>query len=127
MRVRKLSPANPDDPSRGRDMTFGQGQANFYRDVPEAPAQCAETRLMMFLGEWYQDLRDGTPWVQKVLGKFTGATRDPVIRARILGTPGVQEITAYDSTLDRETRKFRVSPTIDTVYGPADLSFLSPL
>ena len=128
MRVRKMT---PDDltlpPEQRRDMVFGRGQADFYRDVPEAPTQLAETRLMLFLGEWYQDLRAGTPWNTKVLGKYTGAIRDPVIRTRILGTAGITGIAAYDSTLDRDTRQFKVAVTVDTAYGPADLSALSPL
>lgn len=128
MRIRKMT---PDDlslpPEQRRDMTFGQGQADFYRDVPEAPAQLAETRLMLFLGEWYQDLRAGTPWNTQVLGKYTGAIRDPVIRSRILGTTGITSITAYDSSLDRETRQFKVGVEVDTAYGPGDLTALSPL
>lgn len=127
MRVRKLSPYDPADPAGSRDMTFGRGQSNFYRDVPEAPAQCAETRLQMFLGEWYQDLSAGTPWNTQVLGKYTGALRDPTIRTRILGTTGVRAITAYDSSLDRETRHNAVSVELDTAYGPGSLLTPSPL
>jgi hypothetical protein len=113
MRVRKMD-ANG-------DMTFGGGQASFYRDQPEAPAQAALTRLYLFLGEWFLDTSDGTPWKTQVLGKYTGSTRDPVIRQRILGTPGVTGIAAYGSQLNRDTREFDVQATIDTLYGQTQL------
>lgn len=101
------------------DMVFGGGQAAFYRDVPEAVAQAAVTRLMLFEGEWFRDTRDGTRWRTEVLGKGTAATRDPMIRARVLGTTGVTGIASYSSTLNRDTRGFSVNLTIDTVYGKA--------
>lgn len=109
MRVRKVDATG--------DYTFGQGQANFWRDVPDAPAQVASSRLHLEQGEWFLDTTDGTPWRTKVLGRGTTGTRDPVIRSRILGTPGVKGITAYNSVLDRETRRFAVQVTIDTNYG----------
>ncbi len=111
MRYRKLD-ANG-------DMVFGGGQAAFWRDVPEAPAQAVLTRLRLQLGEWFLDTRDGTPWKTRVLGKYTANTRDPVIRARVLGSEGVIAIVAYGSQLDRETRRFAVQVTIDTRYGQA--------
>jgi len=101
------------------DMVFGGGQAAFWRDVPEAPAQAVMTRLRLQLGEWFLDTSDGTPWKTRVLGKYTAPFRDPVIRARMLGTAGVTGIAAYYSTVDSETRQFAVGATIDTVYGQA--------
>lgn len=109
MRYRKLDASG--------DMVFGGGQAAFWRDTPEAPAQAVLTRLELRLGEWFLDLTDGTPWETRVLGKHTADTRDPVIRARILGTTGVTGIAAYDSQLDRETRVMGAQATIDTLYG----------
>lgn len=63
------------------------------------------------------DITDGTPWRTEVLGKYTGPTRDMVLRARILETPGVTAITAYDSALNRDTRAFTAQATISTQYG----------
>jgi hypothetical protein len=103
------------------DMLFGQGQANFWRDVPDAPAQLASSRLHLEQGEWFLDTSDGTPWRTRVLGNRTAGTRDPVIRSRILGTQGVKQIVAYDSVLDRETRGFAVQATIETAYGQTQL------
>lgn len=102
-------------------MTFGRGQSNFHRDVPEAPAQVALSRLKLYLGEWFLDTRDGTPWNTQVLGKYTGPTRDMVLRTRILGTPGVRAITGYASQVNRDTRQFSVQVQLDTIYGPVTL------
>lgn len=104
------------------DYVFGHQLADFYQDVPEAVAQAVKTRLGLFTGEWYLDTTDGTPWRTEVLGKYTKETYDAVIRDRILGTAGVQEIMAYSSSFDGDSRVLNVSATITTVYGPAPIA-----
>jgi hypothetical protein len=74
---------------------------------------------MLWQGEWFLNRRSGTPWNTKVLGKYTGSTRDAVIRARILGTVAVNEIVAYSSAVNRETRAYTVNVEINTIYGTA--------
>ena len=110
MRYRKLD-ANA-------DYSFGHGRADFWQDVPDAVAQLVVTRFALWQGEWWLDQRDGTPYKTQVLGKYTAATRDPVLRFRALDTQGVTELVSYSSDLNRETRFFGVVMTIDTVYGP---------
>jgi hypothetical protein len=105
-----------------QDRVFGHGQADFWRDVPDGPAQSVVTRLHMQLGEWFLDITDGTPYQTRVLGKYTGSTRDPTLRSRILGTTGVTGIAAYSSNLDRNTRAFTVEATVDTEFGQAVIS-----
>lgn len=104
------------------DYVFGHGASDFYQDVPEAVAQAVKTRLSLFAGEWYLDTSDGTPWRTEVLGKYTKETYDAVIRDRILGTDGVQEIVSYSSTFDGDSRALSVSATITTVYGQAPIA-----
>ena len=111
MRYRKLD-ANG-------DYSFGAGQANFWKDVPDAPAQAVRTRLKLERGEWFLNASEGMPWNTEVLGKYTGDTRDAAIRSHVLGTQGVTEITDYFSNLDRDTRAFSGGVTINTVYGQA--------
>lgn len=101
------------------DYSFGRGLSDFYVDVPEAPAQAALTRLFLFQGEWFLDSREGMTWKTRVLGNRTADTRDPAIRARVLGTEGVDRIDEYSSVLDRDTRRFGVDIKIRTIYGPA--------
>ena len=99
------------------DMQFGRGQRDFYVNQKEGVAQNVQTRLGLYTGDWTLDTTAGTPWRTKVLGKRTDATRDPALRARILGTTGVTGIANYASQLNRETRGFAAQVTIDTVYG----------
>lgn len=99
------------------DYVFGSGQSDFYTNVPEAPAQAVLTRLRLNLGEWFLDTTDGTPWQTQVLGANTVATRDAVIKSRILSTPGVKSILAYSSSFDGNTRQFLVYVRLDTIYG----------
>lgn len=114
MRVRKLDAAG--------DMQFGHNQFDFWRDVPDGPAQCVMTRLRLNYGEWWLDTLDGTPWDVEVLGFYTDSTRDPVVRARTSGTPGVNSIISYSSQLDRTSRKYSVQMTLDTIYGKTTIS-----
>lgn len=113
MRVRKLD--------EDGDMLFGHGVRDFWKDVPDAPAQCVVTRLRLNTGEWFLNLDEGTPWDTKILGKGTKHVRDVVIETRIVETQGVKELISYDSVLDRHSRMFVVGATIDTIYGRAAL------
>jgi hypothetical protein len=114
MRYRKLD-ANG-------DYTFGQGLSNFFIDVPEAPAQAARTRLLLWLGTWFLDLTAGVPYLTKVLGKYTGQTRDPVLQATILQTEGVLSLDSYSSSFDPNTRAFTVNAQAETIFGTAIIS-----
>jgi hypothetical protein len=109
MRYRKLD--------ENGDYSFGHGQADFWHDVPEAPAQAVRTRLSLWEGEWYLDDREGMGWRTRVLGERTAGRRDAAIRRHILGTQGVRSILAYSSALVRDSRSFTVNTEIDTVYG----------
>lgn len=112
MRYRRLS-------SDG-DYVFGQGLSNFLVDSPECVAQAVQTRLALLRGEWFVDVTDGTPYSTAILGKSNKTIRDREIRARILGTPNVTEITDYSSTL--VDRALSVSATINTAFGQATVS-----
>lgn len=109
MRIRKMDASG--------DMSFGAGQGNFFQNSPDGVGQLVETRMALWLGQWFLFLSDGTPWLTKVLGKYTGSTRDAAIQARILATPGVNAILSYASQLNRDTRVWNVQVTLDTIYG----------
>lgn len=111
MRYRKLD-------SNG-DMTFGNQQADFWRDVPEAPAQAILTRLRLWLGEWFIDTTEGTPYQQAILGMHTSATVEPAIRRRILGTKGVTTIDEFNMVRDPDTRRVTVDAVVNTAFGTA--------
>jgi hypothetical protein len=101
------------------DMSFGIGLADFWIDVPDAVAQAVKTRLMLWQGEWFYNLAEGTAWIDGVIGHGTDVSADAVIYDRILNTQGCSEIVpdTYNSQLDRDARHLTVACEIDTIYG----------
>ena len=110
MRYRMLSPTG--------DYVFGQGQLNFYIDVPMAPGQAVKTRLLLWQGEWFLDNTVGTPYMNGILGKHSQAQADLTVQTEVLGTQGVTDISTYASQDDTVKRSYAVEMVIDTVYGP---------
>jgi hypothetical protein len=84
----------------------------------EEVAQNVLTRLKFFLGEWFLDTTDGTDWFGSVLGKGSAlASRESVIRRRILLTPGCAGMTAFSMITDIATRQLTVSASIVSSSG----------
>lgn len=102
------------------DMRFGAQQEDFFRDVPEAPAQAVLTRLRLWLGEWFIDVTEGTPYQQAILGKHTSRTVEPAIRKRILETEGVTSIESFSISTDPDNRQVSASAIVNTLYGTAN-------
>lgn len=113
MRYRKLT-------SDG-DYSFGNGQLDFYRDVPEAVGQAAKTRIQLWLGEWFLDIEEGTPYMQGIFGKYSKETADLTIQDRVLNTEGAVSIEDYVSTIDPENRSLFVQFKLNTIYGPTEI------
>ncbi|MNE73460.1 hypothetical protein D3C80_1694720 [compost metagenome] len=81
-------------------------------------AQNVRTRLKFFLGEWFLDTTDGTDWFGGVLGKGSRlATRESIIRRRILLTPGCAGMTSFSVTSDPTTRRLTVTASIISESG----------
>ncbi|WP_034946134.1 thioredoxin domain-containing protein [Erwinia oleae] len=99
------------------DYTFGQGDDTWLINSPEAVAQAVKTRFLLWYGQWFLDTKEGTPWVQSVLGKQKPETYNLAIRKRILETPGVNSITAFDTNLNTSSRRVIFTATVDTNYG----------
>jgi hypothetical protein len=99
------------------DKVWGQGLSCFWINVPDAVAQLVDTRLRLWLGQWFLFLTDGTPWQTQVLGRYTITTRDPAIQGRILQTPGVTGLENYSSNLNRNTRDWTAQGTVNTSFG----------
>lgn len=94
-------------------------KAVFLINTPAAVAQAVQTRLNLAVGEWFLDDREGLD-LAKILGVRTQSTRDFEIQQRILGTPGVKSIINYQS--NESGRAFSVVATIDTIYGPTQIT-----
>lgn len=117
MTVRKLD--------ENGDLASGRDQFHNGYSAAEV-AQNVRTRLKMFLGEWFLDTKDGTDWFGGVLGKGTRlASRESIIRRRILLTPGCSGMTAFSVTADPATRQLTVTATIVSKSGEtADISYV---
>lgn len=114
MRYRKLSLTG--------DMQFGSGLKNFLINSPETVAQAVVTTLKLWLGEWYLNLNDGTPYPEGVIGKHSQATADQTLISQIQGVQGVRSLTNWVSTIDPNTRTYTsVGATLDTIYGQTQL------
>lgn len=110
MRYRKLTATG--------DYSFGGGQRDFYRDVPDAVGQAVMTRLLLWLGEWFLDTDEGTPFMVGILGKHSRELANVTIQNRALQTQGLTDLSNYESAIDPDTRGMSASFLIDTIYGP---------
>jgi hypothetical protein len=71
----------------------------------QAVAQHVRQRLMTFQGEWFLDTRAGVVWLSEILAhRYNPALAEAVVKAEILGTDGVTEITAFSVAFDRSLR-----------------------
>lgn len=104
------------------DYTFGSGLNDFYIDNAEGVAQAIDTRLKLWVGEWFVDVSDGTGWSQAILGKHSKNLYELTLRQRVLETYGVVSIQEFQSELDVNARKLEVGMLIDTIYGQTDLT-----
>lgn len=116
MRYRKLSADG--------DYMFGNGQSDFWRDVPEAVGQAAMTRLQLWFGEWYLNVDEGTPYLQGILGKHNKTVADITLQERVLNTQGATDLSDYESILNADTRRLSVvTCVLDTIYGPTPVTY----
>jgi len=99
------------------DYTFGQGDDTFLVNSPECVAQAVKTRFELWQGQWFLDTKEGTPYIQSVLGKQRSEVYILAIRERIQTTKGVLSILSFDTNNDGTTRRVTFTATIDTIYG----------
>lgn len=114
MRYRKLD--------KNGDYSWGAGQLDFLINSPEAVAQAVQTTLLLWVGEWYLNINDGTPYPESVLGKHSQDEADATLIGVISNVQGVVNIVNFSSTLDPQTRKYTViQGTLNTIYGQTQL------
>jgi hypothetical protein len=99
------------------DILFGNQQNDFDRDTPETVGHSVLTRLTLWVGEWFLDTDEGTPYEQAMLGTGKQESIEPAIRERILETEGVLGIEDFELIGDAQTRKIQINLTINTIYG----------
>lgn len=103
------------------DYSFGR---RLFLTGREAVGQAILTRMRLLYAEWWENLEDGLPLFEKILGSYGGddvrQAVDLIISERIQGTRDVKEITHYESTF--ENRRYEAFCAVNTVYGTATVS-----
>lgn len=86
--------------------------------------QTVKTRLRLFLGEYFRDITDGTPWFEQILGKNVNmSAREAALRNRIASTPGVIRLTAFSIDYPNvDARLLTVTASVLTSYGLATVT-----
>jgi hypothetical protein len=120
---RQLGPAPYSEPQ------FGQGTGN-YLQGSDAVAQAVMTRLLLFEGEWWESVNDGTPIWQQILG-VPGPGGNTTLQQqialllqnRILSTPYVTGITSLQFSFDSSARSFQLSASIATAFGVTQINY----
>ncbi len=104
------------------DFTFGEGRANYLTGVA-AVAQAIKTRLRLLQAEWWEDLGDGLPLWQKILGSRSNKEIvDQLILARIEGAPNVTGTSSAASAYNPDSRAYSFSASAGTAFGPVTVA-----
>lgn len=113
MTVRRLDPVTGDISTSGVQ----------FISQREEIAQTIRTRLRLFLGEYFRNINEGTPWFQSILTKRgTLSNKDAIIKQRIVRTDGVTRIIEYSTDYDINARIYSISAVVETIYGEISLS-----
>lgn len=113
MTVRRLDPETGDITTSGQQFLTGA----------EEIAQTVRTRLQLFLGEYFRDVTDGTPWFEQILGKGSSLEgKEAAIKNRITRTEGVIQLTKFETDFDIDTRKYTINAGILTSFGQTELT-----
>lgn len=100
------------------DYSFGKGQQDLTYGV-YAVKQAIQTRLGLLKKEWWENIDDGLPLFQDILGS-PGASNnlvivDNIIKERIIKTQNVVSISNFKS--DYEQRKYTFSCSVLSKFG----------
>lgn len=97
------------------DYTFGYGIGNFYGGS-KAVAQAIKTKILLFYGEWWENLGMGIPMFQSIIGQTNknsvNIAAQSLLRKRILEVDEVTSIVSLDASV--ENRIFECSITCKT-------------
>lgn len=104
------------------DYSFGSG-CNNYADGNEAVAQAIKTKLLLFYGEWWENLGEGIPMFQSVLGQ----TNPDTIKSSLsmLVEQRITEIEEVDSVknikIDYDRRNRTISMEVDAATTSGEI------
>ncbi|MBG6211671.1 hypothetical protein IWQ49_006362 [Labrenzia sp. EL_126] len=71
----------------------------------EAVGQHGRQRLQTHAGEWFLDTTCGVQWLSQILGRFADpALAEAVVKAELLETDGIEEITSFSVSFNQVSR-----------------------
>lgn len=95
-----------------------------------AVTQAIQTRLLLFQGEWWENLNEGTPLFQSILGgRASGKNLQAMqlaLSQRIAGTPYVASVLNVNETFSDAKRRLSFSATAQTAFGTASVTVPAP-
>jgi hypothetical protein len=92
----------------------------------QAVEQAIKTRLLLFQGEWWENLNVGLPLFQSILGKRNLQAIQLAITAVISQTPFVSAVLSIQANLDDANRAYSFTATVQTQFGIATVSVPLP-
>lgn len=103
------------------DYIFGINQNAFLIDI-NAVVQAIKTTLLLFTGEWWENINDGTPMFQSILGQsgIQKTAIDRILQQRILSVPNVTGLLNLQTSLANRQYLFYVA--VSTQFGTVVLS-----
>lgn len=105
------------------DYVFG-GNNNSYLTNSVAVEQAVITRLRQLIYEWWEDLEDGIPLWQQIIGSRDKQNAEKIIRERIKKTKYVKSILAFVCEWDNESRHLTIQAVVDTEFGEINIKEL---
>ena len=91
------------------DILYENGDIRFTNSLSEDAAQRIKIRLLIFVGEWILDNREGVPYYQRILTKVSKAVVDAIFKAKILEEPLVDRISEFTSIQDNVNRIYKLN------------------
>ena len=107
------------------DYVLGRGTGEFLKGS-QAVAQSIVTHIKLLLGEWWEDVNNGLPLWQSILGQpgseVNKVSVDNIVKSRILstnlyGTNLVASIDDYSSTYSSNNRTYIFEAVVTTIYS----------
>lgn len=98
------------------DYVFGSNKNSYITSI-DAVRQAVLTRLRQLIYEWWEDLEDGLPLWQQIVGNRDKGKAEDIIRKRVQRTKHVKSILYFKSEWDSNNRKLTIHIIIDTEFG----------
>ena len=98
MKYRKQTPTG--------DYSFGNNNQDFVSGQ-KAIAQAIKTKILLFYGEWWEDISEGIPMFQSIVGQTNKSNvanaLELLLNERVLEVPGVEVVNEITATIDGRT------------------------